>query len=177
MKGPVRRPRNPSAPVVERRRCRERRSRGRCRTGFGSGSSQCCQSGSGASAIRGESRSMTGWCYRGSCLCCIRGSVGASTAGGLSPVLSCAAPHGRNGARPSRHPRLPSRNGARGRRTETAQTGCRSLREPRQAGTRTSLRAYCGPGRRRLASHSYLAAAADDLCASLGNLRRASAAV
>ena len=32
-------------------------------------------------AVRGESRSMTGWCYRGSCLCCIRDRLGASAAG------------------------------------------------------------------------------------------------
>ena len=35
---------------------------------------------------------------------------------------SCAAPHGRTGARPSRHPRLPSRIGGTGRRMEAAQT-------------------------------------------------------
>jgi hypothetical protein len=50
-----------------------------------------------------------------------------------SAAHSCAAPHGRNGARSSRHPRLPSRIGGTGpAHGAGANHGCRRMREVRR---------------------------------------------
>ena len=64
---------------------------------------------------------------------------------------SCAAPHGRNGARPSRHPRLPSRIGGTGPAHGDGANVSQNAGSTTDATTKR-LRAYLGPSSRPLAS-------------------------